>query len=164
LLPFALAWLLSLALVQILLPPGYAQTANRPIIGVAQTIDARPATQVAFPIQVGQVPRNSFVRVRGLPPMATLSEGHTIAPGVWAVPLNALANLTISLPATAAGRADMVVTLVGPDGSALIEARCTLMIAAQPMPTPYDRERALQFLRKGNEQLTQGLVASARQL
>jgi hypothetical protein len=164
LLPFALAWLLSLALVLILVPAGNAQTSNGPNIGVAQTIDARPAAQVAFPIQVGQVPRNSFVRVRGLPSMATLSQGHTIAPGVWAVPLNALADLAIGLPTTAAGSADLVITLVGPDGSALVETRCTLVIAAQPLPTPYDRQRALQFLKKGNEQLAQGLVASARQL
>jgi len=148
--------------------PARAQTSDRPYIGIARSIAARPATRVAFPIEVGQVPRNSFVRVRGLPPMATLSEGHAIASGVWAVPLSALADLTITLPATMAGRADVIVTLVNPDGLALVEAKCTLVIAGPPAqpppPPPFDRQRALQLLEKGNEQLVQGLVASARQL
>jgi len=32
---------------------------------------------------VDAVPRNSFVRVRGLPPTAALTEGYSIAPGSW---------------------------------------------------------------------------------
>jgi Sel1 repeat len=164
---YALAWLASLALALTPVQFTGAQTSDRPYIGVARSITARPAAQVGFPIQVGQVPRNSFVRVRGLPSAATLSEGHSIAPGVWAVPLNALPNLTITLPATAAGSAEVMVALVGPDGSALVETKCTLVVAVQPAPpppSPYDRQRARQFLEKANEQLAQGLVASARQL
>jgi hypothetical protein len=60
-----------------------------------------------------------------------------------------------------------MVTVVGADGSVLVETRCTLVIAAlpaQPPSSPYDRQRALQFLEKGHEQLAQGLIASARQL
>jgi hypothetical protein len=159
------AWVASLALTQ-----GQrtsAQPPQRPDINVARTISAQPATQVPFPIRVGHVPRNSFVRLRGLPPKATLSEGHAIAPGVWAVPLHVLPHLTITLPATVTGSADVTVTLIGSDGSALVEARCTLVVAAPsalPPPTPYDRERALRFLQKGNEQLAQGAVGPARVL
>jgi hypothetical protein len=83
------------------------------------------------------------------------------------VPLNVLAHLTISLPATATGSADVIVTLVGRDGSVLVETRLTLVIAAPPTtpaPSPYDRQRALQLLEKGNEQLTLGLVSPARLL
>jgi hypothetical protein len=162
-----LAGVASLALALIAGQPTRGQPPDRPYIGVARSITAQPATQVAFPIRVGQVPRDSFVRVRGLPPTAALSEGHAVAPGVWAVPLNVLPHLTITLPATATGSADVMVTLVGRDGAVLVETRCTLVVAglpAQPLLTPYDRQRALQFLEKGNEQLVQGLVASARQL
>ena len=164
---FALAGVASLALAVVAGQPTSGQPPDRPYIGVARSITAQPAMQVAFPIRVGQVPRNSFVRVRGLPPMATLSEGHAVAPGVWAVPLNVLPDLTITLPAIVTGSADVMVTLVGPDGAVLVETRSTLVIAApmaQPSPNPYDRQRALQFLEKGSEQLAQGLVASARQL
>jgi hypothetical protein len=163
----ALAGFTALALALVPGQSSSAQTSDRPYIIVARTVTAQPATQVAFPIRVGQVPRNSFVRVRGLLPSATLSEGHSIAAGAWAVPLNALPHLTITLPATAAGSVDVMVSLVGPDGSALVETECTLLIAvppARPPPNPYDRQRALQFLGKANEQLAQGLVASARLL
>ena len=65
--------------------------------------------------------------------MAALSDGHSIAPGSWAVPLGALPDLKIALPASAAGKADLLVTLVALDGSVLVEARSTLLINA-PVP------------------------------
>ena len=143
-----------------------AQGPDRATIGVARTIAALPSTRVAFPIRVGKVPPNSFVRVRGLPTTVSLSEGHAIAPGTWAVPLNVLPDLTIAVPATGAGSSEVVVTLVGSDGSVLVETRFTLVISAPPTapaPSPYDRQRAMQYLQKGKEQLAQGLVAPARQ-
>jgi hypothetical protein len=111
----------------------WAQASARPGITVAATISAEPASETAFGIRVGPadaVPRNSFLRVRGLPPMAALSEGHSIAPGTWAVSLAALPDLKIMLPAGAAGRSEVVITLVGVDGSVLAEANATLAIAA----------------------------------
>jgi hypothetical protein len=106
---------------------------SHPSVSVAPTISAEPATQAAFPIRVGPadaLPRNSFVRVRGLPPMAALSEGHSIAAGSWAVPLAALPNLKITVPAGANGRSDVTVTLVGIDGAVLAEAKSTVVIGA----------------------------------
>ena len=110
-----------------------AQASARPGIAVAATISAEPASETAFGIRVGPadaVPRNSFLRVRGLPPMAALSEGHSIAPGTWAVSLAALPDLKIMLPAGASGRSEIVITLVAVDGSVLAEAKATLAIAA----------------------------------
>jgi hypothetical protein len=176
-----------------------------PTIEVANTIAAEPATQIPFPIRVGPsqaIPRNTFVRVRGLPPMAALSDGYSIAPGSWAVPLRALADLKVTLPVSAAGRADVAVSLIAVDGSVLAEVRTTLIVSPpprssprpplevpaaalgarvpEPLPAdrperspqpastvalaPADRERALQLLKKGEEQLAQGLVAPARLL
>jgi hypothetical protein len=183
----------------------FAQT-GVPTIDVAKTIPAEPATVIPFSIRVGPsgaIPRNSFIRVRGLPPMAGLSEGYSIAPGSWAVPLQALADLKITLPISASGRADVSVSLITVDGSVLAEVRTTLVVAPpqrssvrpplqapaaalgarllQPPaerperslqpgspPTiavpPGDREQAFHLLKKGEEQLAQGLVAPARLL
>jgi hypothetical protein len=76
------------------------------------------------------VPRNIFLRLRGLPPMAALSEGHSIAPGAWAVALAALPDLKVTLPPGATGRSEMVITLVAIDGTVLAEARATLAVGA----------------------------------
>jgi hypothetical protein len=170
--------------------PANAQSTDRPTISIAATISAETATQVPFPIRVaptGAVPRGSFVRVRGVPPTAALSEGHSIAPGSWAIPLQALGDLKITLPATAEGRADVLVSLVAVDGSVVAEVKSTLIVApprspaGAPLPAPADhsgpaarvavpailpeeRERALKLMKKGDEQLAQGLVAPARLL
>jgi len=175
-----------------------------PSIEVANTILAEPATVIPFPIRVGParaIPRNSFVRVRGLPPMAALTEGYSIGPGSWAVPLQALTDLKVTLPVATGGPANVTVSLVAVDGKVLAEVRTTLVVssplrntrpppteapappfatgaqpAGRPGPgppaaspsavavTPADRERALQLLKKGEEQLAQGLVAPARLL
>jgi hypothetical protein len=103
------------------------------VLTVSATIPAEPASQTAFPIRVGPpdaVPRNSFLRVRGLPPTAALSDGHSIAPGAWAVPLAALPDLKIMLPQDAVGRSEIVITLVAGDGSVLAETKATLAIGA----------------------------------
>src|SRR5262245_50604215 len=86
---------------------GFADLASAQTITVAPTVPVEPATQVSFTIRVNPpdaVPRGSFVRVRGLPPMAALSDGHSIAPGAWAIPIAALSGLKITVPAAAAGR------------------------------------------------------------
>jgi hypothetical protein len=120
------------------LPQAQAQSGPQPSITVPPTIAAEPASQAAFPIVVGPaqaVPRNSFVRLRGLPPMAALSEGHSIAPGAWAVSLAALPALKIMLPAGSTGRSDMVITLVAIDGAILAEAKSSLTVAAAGQPS-----------------------------
>jgi TPR repeat protein len=116
-----------------------AQASAQPAITLPPAIAAEPASQAAFPIRVGPpdaVPHNSFVRLRGLPPTAALSEGYSIGPGSWAVPLAALPELKITLPAGSTGRSDIVVTLVAIDGSVLAEASSTLAVAAARKPDP----------------------------
>jgi hypothetical protein len=60
--------------------------------------------------------------------MAALSEGYSIAPGSWSVPLQALSDLKLTLPVAAEGRADVAVSLIAVDGSVLAEARTTLIV------------------------------------
>jgi hypothetical protein len=134
---------------------------------VAPTVFVAPATQVPFPIRVGPqevLPLGSSVRVRGLPPMTVLSNGHWIAPGAWAIPISALPDLKITLPEAAVGRSEISVMLVAIDGSVLAEARSALIVAAPaaaPMLTAEERERALRLVKKGHEQLAQGGIAQA---
>ena len=122
------------ALIYALAPTQASAQANaRPGITVAATIPAEAASETALAIRVGPadaVPRNSFVRLRGLPPMAALSDGHSIAPGAWAVAIASLPDLKIMLPPGAAGRSEIVITLVAVDGSMLAETKATLIIAA----------------------------------
>jgi hypothetical protein len=114
-----------------------AQRRDLPRIVVAPTIVAEPASQAPFVIQVGPpdaLPSNSFVRLRGFPASVSLSEGHAIAPGSWAIPLFGLPSLKAIVPAGVSGRNEISITLVGVDGTTLAESRTALVIAAQPPP------------------------------
>jgi hypothetical protein len=128
-----LAFALLAAQPAILAPSrAHAQASQQPAITLPPAISAEAATQAALPIRVtpaDAVPRNSFVRVRGLPPTAALTEGYSVAPGSWAVSLAALPELKIMLPAGTTGRSEIIVTLVSIDGSVLAETKATLAIS-----------------------------------
>lgn len=116
-----------------------------PQISVATTIVAQPASLIALPIQVGppeSLPSNSFVRLRGLPSSVSLTEGHAIGPGSWAVPLFALATLKANVPAGVSGRSEIIVNLVAVDGALLAEARTALVVGPAAMLAPPDPKRA----------------------
>jgi hypothetical protein len=68
--------------------------------------------------------------------MAALSEAYAIAPGVWAVALNALPNLTIMVPVGFSGRSEILITLVGREGSVLAEAKTELAVVPRQAETP----------------------------
>ncbi len=116
------------------------------VINVGTHILAEPAAETPLPIQVGPadaLPKNTFLRIRGLPSAVSLSEGHSIAPGAWAVPFAGLPTLRISVPVGLAGRSDIVVALVTVEGVVLTEARATLVIGTalpgagdKPEPQP----------------------------
>ena len=173
--------------------PHLAQSVDAPTprIAVLATVVAEPASQMPLQIRVApteSIPRNSFLRLRGLPPMASLSEGHSIAPGAWAIPLNGLPRLTLNLPASASGKSELLISLVDEDGKLLAEARVSLVIQQQapvpqppaagereraPLPrpsrvevpvlTPADRENAQKLLVRGERDLDLGNIAQARQ-
>jgi len=172
-----------------------AQRRDMPRIVVAPTIMAEPASQAPFVIQVGPpdaLPSNSFVRVRGFPASVSLSEGHAIAPGSWAIPLFGLPSLKAIVPAGVTGRNEISISLVGVDGTTLAESRTSLVIAAtppperaqppppqrqvaplilpppvrRPPPTPdlsdEDKARAERMLAQGSKHLEQGNIGAAR--
>ena len=159
-----------------------AEAQTRANITVGAVTNAEAASRTRLQIQIGPpdaIPRNSFVRIRGLPPAVALSEGHSIAPGSWAVPLAALPSLTIILPVGQQGPAEVAISLVSIEGTVLADAKTTLVVTALaprgddaaagsaprvPVPrlTQEQRERALGLHAKGLEQLERGNVYAAR--
>src|SRR5262249_38426447 len=75
------------------------------------------------------LPKSSFIRIRGLPPVVAVSSGYAIAPGAWFVPLIAVRNLTLIVPVEVQEKSDVVIDLVKEDGSVLAEARTVLVVA-----------------------------------
>jgi len=115
-----------------------------PQIRMSPTIVVQAASQVAMPIVVGPpggVPSNCFVRLRGLPPSVSLSQGHSVGAGTWAIPLYALAALKVNVPVGVSGRVPITAILVTVDGTVLAEASSTLIIAVKSA-TELSREAA----------------------
>ena len=135
----------TLGVLAALIPVQIALGQQTAQINVAPTIIAAPATQIPLTVQIGPpqaVPANSFVRMRGLPPSVSLTEGYAIAPGSWAVPLFALSNLKANIPAGASGRTDFVIVLLGADGTQIAEARSALVIGTPAMAPPAEKAPA----------------------
>jgi phosphate transport system substrate-binding protein len=106
-------------------------------IEVVQILLVEPGTDAPLSVQVkaaGPLPQQSFIRIRGLPQATSLSEGHFIRPGVWAVPLSALPNVKISIPAGQSGRSELTISLVSVDSTILAETKTTLVVGAASLP------------------------------
>ena len=119
-----------------------AAQGNKAQITVATAIRAEPASVTRLPIRIGPqevVPRNSFVRLRGMPPTVSLTEGYAIGPGSWAVPLIGLPTLKANVPVGISGRSELIITLVAIDGTVLAEARTTLVVEAGATTSPDER-------------------------
>jgi hypothetical protein len=169
-------------------PARPAEAQQRLAIVVPAVVKAQPASKTRLPIEITSSDgpaRNSFLRIRGLPIAAALSDGHVIAPGSWAVSLNALASLNVILPVGVQGSSDISINLVSVEGTVLAEARTVLSVevtpaaAVRPEPPaavgtgdrvpitplpPEERERAVGMHAKGQELLDRGQVYAARKL
>lgn len=122
--------------------PAAAQRDDTPNIAVPSTIVAEPASQTTLPIVVGppgRLPANSFLRVRGLPTSVSLTEGHAIAPGSWAIPLVGLPSLKAIVPAGVSGRSEITIQLIGVDGTTFAETRTALVVGPPTMVAPQAR-------------------------
>jgi hypothetical protein len=165
-----------------------AQGADQPRISVAATIVAEPESQTPLAIRIGPpglLPGMSFVRLRGLPPTVSLSEGYAIGPGSWAVPLAALPTLKAHIPTGIAGRSDIVISLISIDGMQLAEASTALVVGTLGMMTPTTKapveppaklsgmvvapvlsseelRRGERLVVQGNQYFAEGKVAGAR--
>lgn len=163
-------------------------------LSVPPAISAPASSSVALPLAVNSprdLPPNSFLRIRGLPPAVSLTEGFAIAPGAWAVPLAALSTLRMVIPVGVGGAFQVTVSLVAVDGAPLAEGRMVLSVldapaapvppaapsagpsagpgrpkvaapAAVPVLTPEGRERAEKMVQRGQSELENGNIAQAR--
>src|SRR5262245_23403379 len=94
---FAVGTTLAIA-IQLLWVPVWAQQVQNFSLKVAPITHVAPSSETRLSIQVepvGALPKNSFVRIRGLPAIVAISNGHAVAPGAWHVPLDGLQNLKI---------------------------------------------------------------------
>jgi hypothetical protein len=110
---------------------GLAQDQAKPVVNIAPVIEAQSAATTALPIQISplsRIPRQAFLRIRGLPPTIALSEGHSIAVGAWAVPLAALPRLRMDVPTGSEGKSEITILLVSVEGTILNEAKSTLVV------------------------------------
>lgn len=103
-----------------------------PRLQVPAVIIGAPASETALGIALdpdGPLPANSYIRIRGLNPQMALTAGHVIAPGAWAVPIAALPELRLVIPAGAAGKSDVVIALMAIDGGVISETRTAIVVA-----------------------------------
>lgn len=163
----------------------FMRVADQPKLIVPAALSLEPSTSVALRIQTSapaELPPNSYIRLRGLPPAVSLSEGYAIASGLWAVPLASLANLRIVVPVGVEGSADVTVSLIAIDDATIAEAKLALTIRSGPsagpvMPapgpqarpqapraamSPEAREQALKLVQRGEQELLNGNIAQAR--
>ena len=142
----SLGWTAAAAVVLGMFTSIGADSAEQtPRIKIAAAILAQPETQSAMVISLEPseaVPRNSFVRLLGLPPSVSLTEGFAIGPGVWAVPLFALATLNVNVPVGVSGQSNFLVTLVDVEGNILAEAISALVVGPDVVLAPSDHEQA----------------------
>jgi superoxide dismutase, Cu-Zn family len=109
-----------------------AQEPQHLCITVPPVTRAQPAALSNFSIQVPAqetLPKDSFIRIRGLPPLVAVSSGYAVAPGAWFVPLIAAPNLTIVVPVGVQEKSDVLIDLLKDDGEVLAKARTELVVA-----------------------------------
>lgn len=126
-------------------PPALEKLAQAPgpSLEVVKVLIVDPGKEVPLSLQVktkGALP-NSFIRIKGLPQATSLSEGHFVRPGVWAVSLSALSTVTISVPAGQSGQSQLTISLVSVDNKVLAETTTTLVVGTAsllkgPLPPP----------------------------
>lgn len=139
----ALAALAALTATVALAAEGRTQRPE-PRIAVSQTIVAEAPSQTAVQIQAGPseaIPANSFIRLRGLPNSVSLSDGYSIGPGSWAIPLQSLPALRAIIPAGVSGRSELTISLVDVDGALLAEAHTAFVVGPAAMMAPAEGQR-----------------------
>jgi phosphate transport system substrate-binding protein len=112
------------------------QEPGGPSLEVVQVLLVEPGKEVPLSLRVksaSPLPRQTFIRIRGLPQATSLSEGHFVRPGVWAVPLAALTSVTISVPAGQTGRSELTISLVAVDNTVLAETNTTLVVGTRSL-------------------------------
>ena len=106
-------------------------------IFVPSTIYAEASEPLPFFVEIDPrqlVPPDSVLSIHGLPPAASLSEGHRVSADEWVVPIVGLSNLEIHVTAGVLQRSDLTLTLIRADGGLLAKAHTVLSIV-EPIGT-----------------------------
>lgn len=122
---------LALALGLSLLLANRRSAGAAPRVHVGPVIVAEPSVPTPLPIQIGPaelIPQQGWIRIVGLPPLASLSDGYAIAPGLWSVPTTRLLGLAITAPSGDGIRSNVNIALMSPQGSVLAEAQSMLVV------------------------------------
>jgi hypothetical protein len=117
---------------------------SSPRLEVPSVVIGAPASETSLGISIGRegtLPSNTYIRIRGMSPVMALTSGHVIAPGAWAVPIAALPDLRLVIPAGAAGKTVIHVALVAIDGGVVAEAQTTLVVSAAALGGTGSAER-----------------------
>lgn len=153
-------------LVLVMLLPIRPLAQQRPVISIAARILAPPTARTPLAIAVAPeegLPRNTYLRIRGLPPTVALSEGHAIAPGVWAIPLSVLPVVAAIVPIGAQGTSEIIIDLVSLDGRVLAETKATLVIPVANQPPPAAAPASGPVLLPASPQVGSAALASPAQ-
>src|SRR5215475_11557696 len=100
-------------------------------IFVPSGIHAEASAPLPFFVEIDPphlVPPDSVLQIRGLPPGASLSEGHRVSADVWVVPSAGLTNLEIQASGGVSQQSDLTLTLIRADGGLLANAHTVLTI------------------------------------
>lgn len=173
----ALAWL-AIVFAFTSVPRGDGTSGDLPAIHIAPVIVAEPRTETPVALQLGpseSIPSDGWVRIGGLPALATLSEGYVTQLGVWKVPISGLPTLKLRAPQTEGCKSEIAIALLTADGVVLTEARsvlavtptwhdlharCALETARPSHPAPVWPFAEPDAMHKGDEALATGSIQS----
>jgi hypothetical protein len=123
----------ALGLTLLLLGPigAAAQDSVRPKLVIPPLLETEAASESSLEIRLAgpAVPNGSIVEINGLPPSVSLSHGKSVGKGRWDVPVAALDQLKLIVPAEVSGRSELIVTLVTSTYVVLAEEMSSLVVA-----------------------------------
>lgn len=119
--------------------PAKAQNQNIELI-LAERLLVQPNKQTPIAIQIEpseRLPNGAFVRMRGLPSNATLTQGYRVnKSGTWAVPIKSLMKLRITIPNQIEQPVPVKVQLTTLSGEIYAERQTTLIMGPRPLAPP----------------------------
>lgn len=150
--------------------PAAPRLVMTPRLELGSVVFTPVSKETAFPIRIEgaeAIANSAAVTIRGLPENARLNKGRALSPGVWALKLDELDNLSIVALTNAAAARELSVELFTADGTLLSRASAVIEVRATPASASIygkteDEESARRLLVRGEQLLVEGDVAGAR--
>ena len=145
-------------------PFAHAQTQNIELI-LAERLLIQPNKETPIAIQIEpseQLPTDAFVRMRGLPPAATLTQGYRVnKSGTWAVPVKSLMKLRVQIPREIAEPIPVQVELTSLAGQIIAERKTTLIMGPRPLAPPQLASQAQKSASKARQRAADVIAATS---